>query len=203
MGGRRTSTSQADWWQHLLQDSSVAEALLLREQVLAVDVDMLESWDFDVFFYTREQLIAHLCVMAMRLGFTQLEVRASPSFGDHWQAVQEPSLGLLASSPFYLVQHTTLRACSLLSMSGRPAQKPTQPTLHQLEQRTAASCWARCCSAGHRWSLQRRCGVRARPALPTPRHACWHALASWRLSPALPTGPALCRWSSSGASSPR
>ena len=101
MGGRRTSTSQADWWQHLLQDSSVAEALLLREQVLAVDVDMLESWDFDVFFYTREQLIAHLCVMAMRLGFTQLEVRASPSFGDRWQAVQEPSLELLASSPLW------------------------------------------------------------------------------------------------------
>ena len=81
MAGRRTSTSQVDWWQQLQQDSSVAEALLLREQVLAVDVDLLESWDFDVFFYTRDQLIAHLCVMAMRLGFTQLEVRGCPALG--------------------------------------------------------------------------------------------------------------------------
>ena len=71
---RSFNFGRADPLQPLLLDPAAAEAVSLREQILAVDHDLLESWDFDVFFYTREQLIAHVCAMFMRLGLTQHQV---------------------------------------------------------------------------------------------------------------------------------
>lgn len=48
--------------------------LLARQHIKAVDVTTLESWNYDVFFYTQEELIAHTCVMFMQLGLTISEV---------------------------------------------------------------------------------------------------------------------------------
>jgi hypothetical protein len=40
------------------------------------DPDMLDTWDFDVFFYTPEQLVAYVALMFMHLGLTTQDVRA-------------------------------------------------------------------------------------------------------------------------------
>lgn len=47
-------------------EQSIRRRLLLKE----VDPSIMMSWDFDVFYYTHEQLIAHVCVMFIRLGLT-------------------------------------------------------------------------------------------------------------------------------------
>ena len=64
-----------DALQALLEEPAVAEALSLRRQILAANWDLLDSWEFDVWFFTGEQLIAHLCLMFMHAGLTQTQVR--------------------------------------------------------------------------------------------------------------------------------
>ena len=45
-----------------------------RMAVAEVDSASLDSWDWDVFRHTHEQLVPHVVIMFMRLGLTQHEV---------------------------------------------------------------------------------------------------------------------------------
>ena len=47
-----------------------------RMAVAEVDSAALDSWDWDVFRHTHEQLVPHVVIMFMRLGLTQHEVSA-------------------------------------------------------------------------------------------------------------------------------
>lgn len=51
----------------------------LRRSITACDPDVLDTWDFDVFFYTQEQLVAYVALMFVHLGLTTQDVRAPPS----------------------------------------------------------------------------------------------------------------------------
>lgn len=46
----------------------------LRRSITLLDSDVLDSWDFDVFFYTPEQLVAYVALMFMHLGLTSQDV---------------------------------------------------------------------------------------------------------------------------------
>ena len=48
----------------------------LRRSITLCDPDILDTWDFDVFFYTHEQLVAYVALMFMHLGLTTQDVRA-------------------------------------------------------------------------------------------------------------------------------
>ena len=47
----------------------------LRRSITACDPDVLDTWDFDVFFYTQEQLVAYVALMFVHLGLTTQDVR--------------------------------------------------------------------------------------------------------------------------------
>ncbi len=49
----------------------------LRRSITVLDADVLDSWDFDVFFYTPEQLAAYVALMFMHLGLTSQDVSVS------------------------------------------------------------------------------------------------------------------------------
>ena len=49
-------------------------AMQIRSDIASIDPDSLDTWDFDVFFFTQEQLVAHVCLMFMRLGLTAYQV---------------------------------------------------------------------------------------------------------------------------------
>lgn len=53
----------------------------LRLSIAQLDYDILDSWDFDVFYYMPEQLIAYVALMFMSLGLTSQDVSnlASPA----------------------------------------------------------------------------------------------------------------------------
>lgn len=66
-----------------LQEASTSgeEAALHAEMgaslaMAAVDSEALDSWDWDVFQFTHDQLVPHVLVMFMRLGLTQHEADA-------------------------------------------------------------------------------------------------------------------------------
>ena len=46
----------------------------LRLSIAQLDYDILDSWDFDVFYYMPEQLIAYVALMFMSLGLTSQDV---------------------------------------------------------------------------------------------------------------------------------
>ncbi|KAK9915025.1 hypothetical protein WJX75_003738 [Coccomyxa subellipsoidea] len=55
------------------EDSLPANAepeMKLRHSITQLDSDLLDSWDFDVFFFTPDQLIAYVALMFMHLGLT-------------------------------------------------------------------------------------------------------------------------------------
>ena len=151
--------TSVDWWQLLLQDTAVKEALALREQMLAVDVDLLESWDFDVFFYTRQQLVAHLCMMAVRLGLTQAQVNLCLALVVKCQHAGSSC------------QHRRVQGC-------RRAGCASQPGLSAGK----SASWKRCahlcgCTSSAHWS-------RAIGALLTFRHGCAGSVEGKFASPA-------------------
>lgn len=47
----------------------------LRHSITQLDSDVLDSWDFDVFFFTPDQLVAYVALMFMHLGLTTQDVR--------------------------------------------------------------------------------------------------------------------------------
>ena len=47
----------------------------MRRSITACDPDVLDTWDFDVFFYTQEQLVAYVALMFVHLGLTTQDVR--------------------------------------------------------------------------------------------------------------------------------
>lgn len=49
----------------------------LRLSIAQLDYDILDSWDFDVFYYMPEQLVAYVALMFMSLGLTTQEVGTS------------------------------------------------------------------------------------------------------------------------------
>ena len=51
----------------------------LRLSIAQLDYDILDSWDFDVFYYMPEQLVAYVALMFMSLGLTTQEVRIGAS----------------------------------------------------------------------------------------------------------------------------
>ena len=61
----------SDGLQETLADPAVATAMQIRDDIADVDPESLATWDWDVFFHTKEQLIAHVCRMFMQLGLTQ------------------------------------------------------------------------------------------------------------------------------------
>lgn len=54
----------------------------LRHSMTQLDADVLDSWDFDVFFFTPDQLVAYVALMFMHLGLTTQDVRADPSLSE-------------------------------------------------------------------------------------------------------------------------
>ena len=56
----------------------VAQALQIRTTIAALDASEVDSWDFDVFNYTEEQLIAYVCRMFMNTGLCQVQVYTLP-----------------------------------------------------------------------------------------------------------------------------
>jgi hypothetical protein len=63
------------------EDSLPANAepeVKLRHSITQLDSDLLDSWDFDVFFFTPDQLIAYVALMFMHLGLTTQDVRRIP-----------------------------------------------------------------------------------------------------------------------------
>ena len=70
----------------------------LRLSIAQLDYDILDSWDFDVFYYMPEQLIAYVALMFMSLGLTSQDVSnlaSPPKPSPHLQATAS-SLLLLA-----------------------------------------------------------------------------------------------------------
>ena len=57
----------------------VAQALQMRQLLMGVEVEKMDSWDFDVFFFTPDQLIAYVALMFMHLGLTTQDVRTPPT----------------------------------------------------------------------------------------------------------------------------
>lgn len=55
-------------------DPDVAEALRMRALLSSVDVEAMDSWDFDVAGLTHQQLVANLCQMFMQQGICQSRV---------------------------------------------------------------------------------------------------------------------------------
>lgn len=51
----------------------------LRLSIAQLDYDILDSWDFDVFYYMPEQLIAYVALMFISLGLTTQDVRIEAS----------------------------------------------------------------------------------------------------------------------------
>ena len=64
---------------HVASDPAVSEALSMRRLLAAVDVAAMDSWDFDVFDHTHEELAAHLCQMFMQQGLCQSRVSPLPA----------------------------------------------------------------------------------------------------------------------------
>ena len=56
----------------------IAQALQIRTTIAALDASKLDSWEFDVFNYTEEQLIAYVCRMFMNHGLCQVKVWLLP-----------------------------------------------------------------------------------------------------------------------------
>ena len=46
----------------------------LRRSIAQLDYEILDSWDFDVFYYMPEQLVAYVALMFMSLGLTSQDV---------------------------------------------------------------------------------------------------------------------------------
>ncbi len=46
----------------------------LRHSITQLDSDVLDSWDFDVFFFTPDQLVAYVALMFIHLGLTTQDV---------------------------------------------------------------------------------------------------------------------------------
>jgi hypothetical protein len=51
----------------------------LRRSMTLLDADVLDTWDFDVFFYTPEQLRTYVALMFMHLGLTSQDVSPTPA----------------------------------------------------------------------------------------------------------------------------
>lgn len=59
-----------------LPGSAAAEPeVRLRRSIAQLDYNILDSWDFDVFYYMPEQLVAYVALMFMSLGLTAQDVR--------------------------------------------------------------------------------------------------------------------------------
>ena len=64
---------------HVASDPSVLAALDMRQMLVAVDVVAMDSWDFDVYNHTHDELAAHLCQMFMQQGLCQSRVSPLPA----------------------------------------------------------------------------------------------------------------------------
>ncbi len=62
-----------DWVGEQVPQSQEPE-VKLRLSIAQLDYDILDSWDFDVFCYMPEQLIAYVALMFMSLGLTSQDV---------------------------------------------------------------------------------------------------------------------------------
>lgn len=62
-----------------MKDPAVATAMHIRNEIAEADPEALHTWDLDVFFHTKEQLIAHVCRMFMCLGLTQHQASFHPT----------------------------------------------------------------------------------------------------------------------------
>lgn len=61
----------------LVAEMGSSPTVARRMAVAEVDSAALDSWDWDVFRHTHEQLVPHVVIMFMRLGLTQHEVGAN------------------------------------------------------------------------------------------------------------------------------
>ncbi|KAK9829381.1 hypothetical protein WJX72_005491 [[Myrmecia] bisecta] len=68
------STAHPDAKTDAMAGPAALHSMRIRRLIHEVDGGILDSWDFDVFFFTPEQLVAHVCVMFMRLGLTATDV---------------------------------------------------------------------------------------------------------------------------------
>jgi len=57
-------------------EMGASPAIARRLAAAAVDSEALDSWDWDVFQFTHDQLVPHVLVMFIRLGLTQHEAGA-------------------------------------------------------------------------------------------------------------------------------
>ncbi len=57
----------------------VAQALQMRQLLMGVEVEKMDSWEFDVFEHSHDYLIACLCQMFMQQGLCQSRVTPPPS----------------------------------------------------------------------------------------------------------------------------
>lgn len=55
---------------------AIAEAVAMRELLIAVDAAAMDAWDFDVVGISDERLVAHICRMFMQQGLCQPRVHS-------------------------------------------------------------------------------------------------------------------------------